>query len=229
MKKKIAMLMTIVTVLVSSVMPVMAAPSPDTGNTGTTSPDQKASTSVTGAETPASYAGKTASATAGIVVEATNDATVQSVVVKVQNMLSDLKSLGNRFGNAAIVAAAGDGTKIVVANVLSVAEIHAEAGAVKNADGTYTVTLNVPGINPGDTVVLLHYVNGSWEEIVPTAIGSNAVTAVFKSFSPVAVVKFTAGSGVRAPQTGAELPVAYGILLISLLGAAFCTRKYLVK
>ena len=131
MKKKFAILMTVVTIFVASVMPAMAAPSPDTGNAGSASPDQKASTSVQGADSPSGYAGRTNSKTPGIVVEATNEATVQSVVVKIQNMLNDLKSLGTRFGNAAIVAAAGDGTKIVVANVLSVAEVHAEPGAAK--------------------------------------------------------------------------------------------------
>lgn len=68
----------------------------------------------------------------------------------------------------------------------------AEAGTdnvVKLADGSYDVTFQLPTITANSTVVVLHWADGASEpESLPVKVSDGAVTATFKSFSPVEIV-----------------------------------------
>lgn len=72
----------------------------------------------------------------------------------------------------------------IVASVLGVVEVKAED------DAQFPVTLSIPvsNVSFGDAVILLHYVDGAWETIVPSLVGDGYVEAEFWSLSPVAVV-----------------------------------------
>ena len=207
----------------AAILPAAAAPSPSTETVGTPVTGQKSSTAVKGVSSEEEYAEETSSSSVGIIIKKTDAATIQSAIAKVQNELNDVAALGAKLGNGALSAAAGDAGKVVTADVLSVVEITAGPDAVKNDDGSYTVTLKA-----GDSVLILHYHMGYWQEIIPVSVGNGTVTAVFKSFSPVAVVKFSADGGVVAPQTGSNAPyVLICIASAGLLGAVYCGKRYL--
>ena len=70
------------------------------------------------------------------------------------------------------------------ASVLGVVEVSAPNGTTFPV----TITLPVSSVSAGDSVILLHYVNGNWETVIPTVVGDGYVRAVFYSFSPIAVV-----------------------------------------
>ena len=53
-------------------------------------------------------------------------------------------------------------------------------------DGGYTVTLAVSGVTAADDVIVLHYVNGAWEQVAATA-GAGTVTFTLTNFSPIAI------------------------------------------
>ncbi len=228
LKKTIATAITAATLFAAAVLPAVAAPSPSTETVGTPVSGQKSSTAVRGVNSEDEYADQTASSSVGIIIKKTDSATIQSAIAKVQNELNDVAALGAKLGNAALSAAAGDANKVVTADVLSVVEVYAGPDAVKNADGTYTVTFNVPGVKAGDSILILHFHMGYWQEIIPVSVGNGTVTAVFKDFSPVAVVKFSADNGVVAPQTGSNAPyVVICVLSAGLLGAVYCGKRYL--
>lgn len=82
------------------------------------------------------------------------------------------------------------------ADVLGVVE-------VKAPDGTqYPVTLTIPvsGVKQGDTVLVLHYVDGKWENLIPTLVANGYVKATFYSFSPIAVVLVEAADSITPPD-----------------------------
>lgn len=72
----------------------------------------------------------------------------------------------------------------VVASVLGVVEVKLKD------NGEFPVTLTIPvyGVSAGDSVILLHFVDGAWETILPSVVGDGYVVAEFDSFSPIAVV-----------------------------------------
>lgn len=135
------------------------------------------------------------------------------------------------------------GVKLTVSKVTEekVAEVYAEAEK-KNEDseilavvevsvpeGTDTskglkVTFDVTGVVAGEKIYLLHEkANGTWEVIHPDKVEDGKVTATFKSFSPVAVVKVPASATL--PKTGAPLAVLPIVALVCAAGAAGCARK----
>lgn len=72
----------------------------------------------------------------------------------------------------------------VVASILGVVEVKLKD------NGEFPVTLTIPvfGVSAGDSVILLHLVDGVWETILPSVVGDGYVVAEFNSFSPIAVV-----------------------------------------
>lgn len=119
----------------------------------------------------------------------------------------------------------------------------------KEADGYYHVTLSVPGVSADDSVVVLHYVNGAWETLSALA-GNGTVSFQTSSMSPFAVAIVEDASDdaddsadaddsedvdageedaeedadTTSPKTGA-LPIAGMAALVSLAGAAVCSKK----
>ena len=94
------------------------------------------------------------------------------------------------------------------------------AGATKNANGNYEVTLSVPGLPSGALdVSVLHYstVRSTWEVIEPSDIdlANKLVTAEFQDLSPVAIIAKVSGTAINtdsaatdvdatSPKTGVE-------------------------
>lgn len=72
--------------------------------------------------------------------------------------------------------------------------------------GGANIRLNVPSVKKGDNIILLHLVNGKWEQIRPSVVGDGYVIGYFSSLSPVAVVKLPANSSAAttgtSPKTG---------------------------
>ena len=217
-KKKIITALTIAAVFVASVMPVCAA-SPSTGNTGNQNP-----TSTT--EVDNSNRGQMSSD--GNLYNVTNNADGGVVSAAQSLLLNNLAATGNAFGNATIAAAASNSGVKVTALVLAAGDIEPDK-ATRDADGFYTVTLNVPGVNAGDTIAVLHKGANGWETIVPTAVGNGTVTFRVKSFSPFAIVKLVVSGSVNAPQTGSDMFAVYALALMGIAGAAYCGKKYLAK
>lgn len=226
MKKRVLAVLTAAMVLMMGSLTAFASESPTVGTTETPVDTQEASVSVEALESATAYAEKTTAATEGVTVEATSDTTVQAAAVQVQNELCDVASLGAALGNQSLASAAADSSKTITADVLSVVEVHADANAPKNADGSITVTFQVPDIAAGDIVFLLHYNGTAWETINPVAVADGAVAANFTSFSPVAIVKVKVDNAATAPQTGAAFPVAGVVAIIALAGATVCGRKF---
>lgn len=106
----------------------------------------------------------------------------------------------------------------------------AEVGAVQvekifhlNAtlNGPTNITMNVPGITAGQSVVVLHQMsNGAWEVVPIVAVSAESVTATFTSLSPVAIITWA------SPKTGEGFPAVGIICVACLFGAAFCVKKY---
>ncbi len=103
---------------------------------------------------------------------------------------------------------------------------------------TFPVTIRfyVPGVTTSSRVIVLHYINGSWQKESP-ALGKGTVTVTFSSLSPVAIyvdndtaangtsgtgTGTTDGSAGRSPKTG-EAPVMAVVVVVAALAAAGMT------
>lgn len=124
-------------------------------------------------------------------------------------------------------------------------DIHAEKGAVKNADGSYTVQLNVPELtNAMTSIQILHYstVRGTWEIVEVSAVDYNnkVLTATFKDLSPATIVIAKTASGKTvvstnktaqkaaktAPKTGASTNyMVWLVAAMAFIGAAFAVSR----
>lgn len=116
------------------------------------------------------------------------------------------------------------------------------AGATKNANGNYEVTLSVPGLPSGAVEVsVLHYstVRSTWEVIDPSNIdlANKLVTAEFQDLSPVAIIAKVSGTAINtdsaatdvdatSPKTGVESTWAIWMsAAVVLCGAAVVVFK----
>ncbi|MBQ6887283.1 MAG: hypothetical protein IJN54_07210 [Lachnospiraceae bacterium] len=223
MKKKVLAALTAAMVMTMSSMTVFAA-SPTVGTTEAAVATQSVTTTVEATAAPADYAAET-KASEGFSVEAVSATTVQSAAVAVQNaLLNDIASIGTKLGNSSLVAAATDASKRVTASVLSVVEVNASS-AVKDANGNYIVTLNIPSIAAGDAIVVLHYNGSAWEVIAPSSVSAGSVTFATASLSPISVVKLSVNGVTAAPKTGETAPYAAMIFVIGVAGTAICGKK----
>lgn len=140
-------------------------------------------------------------------------------------------------------------SNVTGADVQAVVEI---TGTVATGE-TATVTVKVSGINAGDNVIVLHYVNNAWQtEKARVDANGNVVIEGLTSFSPFVFVKYTVQNtapekeeGIPAwwyllqerqaeaeaeelqtsPKTGVVIPVAAMTAGICLAGAAVCGKK----
>lgn len=78
------------------------------------------------------------------------------------------------------------------AEVLAMSNISVPAGT--NTSKGIKVTISAPGIKSGDNVYVLHQLrSGAWQVLRPDSISNGKVTVTLYSFSPVTVVKYSAG------------------------------------
>ena len=224
-KKKIITALTVAAVFVASVMPVTAA-SPSTANN---SGDTGVTTEVTNGGADANTLAGNMQADGNLYkVTPVDQGTKDSIVSVVQaTLLKDVNAIGNALGSAALASAKSSGQK-VTAYVAALGDVTPDQ-ATKGDDGYYTVTLNVNGINTGDTVAVLHKAGDNWEVIAPTSVGKNTVTFKTKSLSPIAVIKLSLTGAVSAPQTGSDMFAIYALALMGVAGVAYCGKKYLSK
>lgn len=224
MKRRILAVLTALMVLATGSVTAFAA-SPTVGTTEAPVRTQKAATEIAAVDTPASYASST-SVSAGFSVSAVSDTTIQAAKTAVQNaILNDVASIASKLGNQTLAAAATDSGKKVTASILTIVEVKVSTAA-KDANGNYVVTLNLSSVAAGDSVAVLHYTGSVWETIIPTSTANGSVTFAAASLSPFAVVKLDVTSITTSPKTGASIPVAVGVLVIGVVGAAVCGKKY---
>nr|WP_051527250.1 LPXTG cell wall anchor domain-containing protein [[Eubacterium] cellulosolvens] len=124
-------------------------------------------------------------------------------------------------------------------------DVYAEKDAKPNADGTYTVKLNVPALKAGMTgIKVLHYstVRGIWEVIDVDDVDytNQLLTATFKDLSPVTIVIAKSSSSNKdttnktaqtttkktAPKTGASTNyMVWMVAAMAFIGAAFAVSR----
>lgn len=183
----------------------------------------------------------------GAKAEAAEEKHVEAAVATVKNLLNDVKALGERVGSDVVKAAATDATKKVSAEVKTVVELKADAAtqALFDAGKKAEITIKLDSVKAGDNIVILHYANGAWETIAPTSVVDGAVTGMFSSLSPVAIVKIVVATANTqttdnnnttvnnttdnttpvAPKTGVVFPIAAIAAGFCLAGAAVCEKK----
>ena len=97
------------------------------------------------------------------------------------------------------------------------------------------VTLNVDGVTASSKVIVLHYVNGAWQQETAVA-GNGTVTVTFNSLSPVAIYveangAATAGNGSAngsangakvSPKTGAAPTMTFVVAIAAAAVAGMC-------
>ena len=102
-----------------------------------------------------------------------------------------------------------------------------EAHTIGDVKFPVTIIFQVAGVTPSSKVVLLHYINGAWENI-PATPGNGTVTGTFNSLSPVAFVvkKAEAAStvpGGKSPATGMTAPVwPVALAAVAVVGMGVC-------
>ena len=97
------------------------------------------------------------------------------------------------------------------------------------------VTLNVDGVTAASKVIVLHYVNGAWQQETAVA-GNGTVTVTLNSLSPVAIYveangAATAGNGSAngsangaklSPKTGAAPTMTFVVAIAAAAVAVMC-------
>lgn len=97
------------------------------------------------------------------------------------------------------------------------------------------VTFNVDGVTAASKVIVLHYVNGAWQQETAVA-GNGTVTVTFNSLSPVAIYveangAATAGNGSAngsangtkvSPKTGAAPTMTFVVAIAAAAVAGMC-------
>ncbi len=133
--------------------------------------------------------------------------TEQATAIKAiaENKESLKAVLGNKFTEAA--------------TVVSYFDLEGTAGEVE---------LNVTGIASGDSVVVLHWVNGDMTaapEVLSATAGDGTITFNVSSFSPFAIVKLASATGSASPKTGETTMAVMALMLISAAGILVLNRK----
>ena len=226
MKKKVLALISAAALTLLNSMTVLAD-SPTVGQTQLPVATQTAITTVTSTATPEQYAVITATSE-GFKVSAVSQNTVNSALVAVQNtVLRDVAALGYFLGDADLVSSATTQGAVVTATVLSTIDVDPTT-ATKDANGMYNVVLTNAMIAAGDTVAILHYneTSKAWELIKPVAVGAGSVAFQTASLSPITIVKVNTTTAAQAPKTGVMPYGAVTVILVGLMGAVICYRRY---
>lgn len=224
MKKRLLAVLTALAVYTMGSMTAFAS-SPTAGTTEAPVQTQKSPTGVAKPSTPSKYLmGTTISD--GYTMSEVSGTTLQAATVAVQNLiLNDVASIASRLGNKTLADAAKNSAKRVTASILTIVDVK-PSKASKDAKGNYVVTLNHGNIAAGNAIVILHYMGGSWETIVPSSVANGSVTFASASLSPIAVVKLDVTGVSQSPKTGQSMPVAVVFLMIGAAGTAVCGKRY---
>jgi len=87
--------------------------------------------------------------------------------------------------------------------------------------GKVEITFDVEGVKAGDSIRILHFVNGKWEVIEPTSVKDGKVSAIFTSFSPVVFTKLTPEvARLDNASKGVNVAVVVAISLIAVAAIA---------
>lgn len=90
------------------------------------------------------------------------------------------------------------------------------------------VELNVTGIAQGDSVVVLHWVDGDMTkapEVLAATAGDGTIKFTTSSLSPFAIVKLASATGSASPKTGETTMAVMALMLISAAGIVVLNRK----
>ena len=213
MKKKLVAVLTALMVLTMGVTVSAASP---TTSTATPVATQKATVA-----TQDNLVAVT-SGTAGATIVGGSDAEVAAANTYVSNLMADVAALGNALGNSKLVSAATNSGQKVTATVVSVVNITND-GITPNANGTYTIKVNVPGVKSGDIIAVTHNNN---EVIRPDKVSNGSVTFTTASCSPFAFVKLSVGGVTSSPKTGETMPVALMVMALAVLAFGVSARRY---
>jgi hypothetical protein len=130
--------------------------------------------------------------------------------------------------NEEILTSAKEAVKKLVkgdTTLLKVFSIELPQGVTLDTVNGTPITIEVEGIEAGQKISVLHQKDdGTWEEVKVTKVETGKVTALFKSLSPVAIVK-----KAKSNKTGEVFSYAGIICLLALAGAAYCTKKYALE
>lgn len=108
------------------------------------------------------------------------------------------------------------------ASVIATFDLQGTAGEVE---------LNVTGIKAGDSVVVLHWVDGDMTkapEVLSATASDGAIKFTTSSLSPFAIVKLASADGSAAsPKTGEATMAVVALMLLSAAGIVALNRKKL--
>ena len=108
------------------------------------------------------------------------------------------------------------------ASVIATFDLQGTAGEVE---------LNVTGIKAGDSVVVLHWVDGDMTkapEVLSATASDGAIKFTTSSLSPFAIVKLASADGSAAsPKTGEATMAVVALMLLSAAGIVVLNRKKL--
>lgn len=88
-----------------------------------------------------------------------------------------------------------------------------------------TITIKNPNVWAGQSVIVLHKVNGVWKQETVTSVADNAVTLTVDSFSPFAVVIDTSASTALSPKTRDIVLMVGAIALVCVAGVVLTGKK----
>lgn len=175
MKKKALALLCAMTMVLGMSMTVLAAGSPTAGGSSSSkssgSSSQASGTISTGTQT---FSDSTITEFA--TVTSADGATVKAVSTDVaKEAVNEANAL---YGSGSFIA--------------TVVDIN-----VPGATFPYTLTIKNPNVWAGQTVTVLHKVNGTWERLTPSSVADNSVTVTVNSFSPFAIAINTTGASPK--------------------------------
>lgn len=162
--------------------------------------------------------------------------TVDKVIVNGQEVTPVVAPATN-----AQVASAQEEAKTLVAATATVLKVF----DISMPEGDYSsgvkLTIQVPDVKAGQKVAVLHQkADGTWERLSGVEVANGSVSAVFYSFSPVAIVlesaepaqtpaQTPAGETPTSPKTGSTFPITLAVAILALAGAAYCGKKYVLQ
>lgn len=130
-----------------------------------------------------------------------------------------------------------EGATVAAVDFATASEAVAEANALYGSSSFVATVVDItgtPGVpftikNPnvwaGQSVTVLHKVNGVWKQETVTSVADNAITLTVDSFSPFAVVIDTSASTALSPKTRDIVLMVGAIALVCVAGVVLTGKK----